>query len=240
MMLQTENKYFSILPFIFGVLVVLLPFLVFVVFRTGDVEIKLEILNTISQILVAASVILAFTKYYETKEKERISKSIELVSFFRKEVISLHANIVNLAKAEKGESYKIHRSILPDNPRLEDYVAISKTEYDQQYEITAIKGVSDIVTQLLNSLEELSSNIIYYRLVSHPALSPIINPFVTCVEQFGYQLLISREIAVGIPTYSSVLTVYQEWKNLVNRLDSEIEIKQVIEKIKRKRLHNSD
>jgi hypothetical protein len=223
------------MPFAFGILVVFVPFLIYLLRITDELSLKLDIVNNIAQLVVAASVFLAFISYFESKENDLQKKAVDCVTFFRVEVISLHENMMKLVRDKKGKDFTPYKQMLVTNPTLSNYLAYTKVEYERQSEIFNLVGNDQPTILLLNALEEVSLKILGYGILKHPALHSIINPFVDIVEVSAYQMLFSREISMGLPTYSYILEVYESWKHLVDRTDPKQRIESVLQNIKTER-----
>ncbi len=176
----------------------------------------LDPLGKIAEIVTAGSLIVALIEYRYKRGRDKMSSIADQISFFRKEIIVKHTELISLIK-NVDSTYKF--------PRLELEVVTIKESRSKHLKIVQeqsniIKRDAKIFScqgELLNMLEELAIRIIYLKTEKHEALNSIRSPFVEAVEQNMVALLMKREVFGGTYNYKTIINLYYLWKEGVDR-----------------------
>jgi len=187
---------------------------------------SLEFIESMFSIVGSLSVAVALAAYLNKKHQDVTAAAIDQISFFRKEIIFANEEFVNFVREKKGKDFVFYRVGL-DEPSI-DYTR-KKFGRESLMQADLIKELDTLLKQtaILNMLEELSLRVLHLKTINHPALSSIMAPFVELVEIHAVILLFHREISTGTPTYSSIIKIYLEWKDKVDRRYPEERLKEV-------------
>ncbi len=198
------------------------------------IELFLNIIQTVAAVVASISVLFAFLAYRNSKIKDSRAAAIDQVSFFRKDIIPLHDNFINSVRETEDKNYIFSRIRL-DRPTIENMIEDFKEDSKKQVELLKKENYLSKQTSILNMLEELALKIKHYETKKHPALNSIKTPFVMLVEISAVTLIYQREIVTGLPTYSTILEIYNEWKDLVDRRNPEERQKEVLDYLEGKK-----
>jgi hypothetical protein len=194
-----------------------------------DLKLILDFIQTTFTVFGSIAVGFAVKTYYYNKKQDNKYAAIDQVTFFREKIISISNDFMKEVRKEKGENYEFARIKL-DNPDINFIITNYKNELDKQFEL---KKYQSTETDILNLLEELSLKIRHYQTEKHEALNSIKIPFVSTVEILANTLLYQRFIATGIPTYSTILEIYNLWKDSVDRREISERMEEFKNKINR-------
>ncbi len=195
--------------------VLLALFSSFLIFLTTRHNFDLEGLQSLFSILGSISIGIALISYFERKDQDITTAAIDLISFFRKEIIVANDDLIKSVQVTFPNYYWF--SIKLDNPDMAYVRQNFKKEVDGQEILSKNQELFSKQTLLLNMLEELSLRIDHFHIFDHPALNSIRIPFVQMVEQNAWALLFQREVFAGLPTYQTILDLYKKWKDQVDR-----------------------
>ena len=194
----------------------LMLFAIFLVYMVIRYEFNLSDVQILFSILGSASIGIALITYFDKKSQDITSSAIEVMSFFRKEVLLLNNDFMKDARNKMGQNYEFQRIKL-DEPNINLVRAEFPDEIKSQLELRKDPDLFIEQTLILNILEEVALKIKLLNILNHPALKSIKSPFVELVEVHATVLLEQREILTGLPTYESVIFIYQIWKDEVDR-----------------------
>ena len=208
------------IPFVLGLSVSVISGLVFLMYIFDSYKAKLEVMNVIAQLVVAISALLAFVNYFESKKQRQVKEAINLVSFFREEVITLHAVISSLIKKDKGENFVCTRITSFDILEIESFYTnrLNKAEFENLSSISNNPKVHDSQIALLNKLEEFALCVYLFGLESNEALLTVRAAFIELVEVHVYVISLQRTIGTSPTLYNQTLRLYSKWQLLVDRL----------------------
>lgn len=198
--------------------------------HTMCLKLILEIIQTIAAVAGSIAVVFAALTYFNNKKKDDRAAAIDQVSFFRKEIIISNEEYVSLVRDNKGDNYNFTRVKL-DSPTIEYTRKNFMKESIEQVELMKDAKYRTKSTLILNMLEELSLKIKHHNTYNHEALNSIKTPFVELVETYAIVLLSQREMFTGLPTYSTILEIYDKWKNIVDRRNPQDRQQEVLKRI---------
>ena len=208
------RKYSLFVPFVLGVLFPVSISLIYIA-RAADIRLKLDIINSLAQLLIAAASVLAFGNYYENKQDKQKKKALELITYFREKIIPKQNAVLHCAQDIKGKNFNLPRLVSFNiNNVKESFSPQTITEWS---EIQKIDGIQDLATELLNTLEEFALTVDCYDLKSDLVLLPIRSAFVEIVEKNIYTVYLQQTYGTGPSVYNSLLKLYDEWQSKVDR-----------------------
>jgi hypothetical protein len=179
--------------------------------------------------VIILTVVIAFIKYRNSKKKDNDSTTIDILSFFRSEVMSESEKFIEDIRDEMGSDYIVNPLRL-DELNLKKFTDDQKKAIQRQGKLRSNKRAS-ISFSTLNKLEELSLKITYFKLQNSEILLSIRKYFVIIVEMNAYYLLLARNFDENDKSYSKVLELYNLWKDNVDRRTGEEIEKDFIEMI---------
>lgn len=157
---------------------------------------------------------LAFHKYSYEREKDKESKIVDLITFFRNDVLFLHKEFADVVRVQCHNNDIEFVQIPAHNPKidflLQEYPDLYKkqSEYLFKSRITA-----QSVTDLCNALEEFSIRVDMLGASDTKRLSFLHSAFVTVVEDLTQYIAAQRDLAFGDGIYNWTIELYKKWKN---------------------------
>lgn len=192
----------------------------------------LNLIDTISNVVVALSASVAVITYFYNKEKDRVLAVVDQVSFFREKVLAEGDKFMRFVRATDKEY--IFSRIKLDEPVIEVIKEKYQKEVVAQLELIKKYGEEFFTLQVncLNLAEELALRIIYSKTSKHKAFNSIKPTFIQLVEMSALLLMQERNIITGNDIYSATLELYLEWKDEVDRSSPEERTEKIIESYK--------
>lgn len=191
----------------------------------------LEEIRIYAEIVTAGSLFIALLTYFYQRKKDKNLAAIDQISFFRKEIIPQCDLFLSFVRDKKSNQSYEFKKVRLDEPILEFAVKKYNSAVREQNDIYKEFKTWSMQTTLLNMLEELSLKIKLFKTNNHEALNSIRAPFVEMIEINAVVLLMQREIITGNQTYSAVINLYLEWKDVVDRRHPKERDKKFMEKM---------
>ena len=179
-------------------------------------QFDLSEVQTLFSVFSSLSIGVAVLTYIEKKDKDSTASTIELISFFRKEIIDINNEFIRKTRTLNGKDVQFPKIKL-DNPDIKYIKEKYPKEFKIQIELKKEWEIWSMQTSILNALEEMALKVYNLNISNHLALSSIKAPFVELMERHAVVLLEQRQIITGLPSYGSALNLYQEWKGGVDR-----------------------
>lgn len=188
----------------------------------------LDILQKIFGIVGSLSLGIALTTYFYKKTQDKNIAAIEQIAFFRKEIISEWEFVANKIKS-KNKKYMFSRIEFNEpiiksmrekySINFQDQTAIFLNNLNDLKIDSEIwdSGILDSQIKLFNMLEEFSLRVYHFKTDQHQALNSVRSAFVEIIEKNATALIFVRYIIAGNPIYSTTLSLYNSWKESVNR-----------------------
>ncbi|MEY2665291.1 MAG: hypothetical protein RLZZ480_396 [Candidatus Parcubacteria bacterium] len=218
-----------LIPCVFGATLVIIVALIIVANSEAGIEIKLDVINSIAQLVVAAASVLAFSNYYENKQEKLRKEALSLITFFRENILIKQTEITSRIVKVKGKDFKFSRFESFDVSNLE---AKYSTESLKQFsEITEIESVMSLMTDLLNAIEQFSLSVNVYGLSNERLLVPVKAAFVELVEINVPTISFHRTVGTGPSLFSELLTLYRKWGPEIDRTTPEQRLANLKKKI---------
>lgn len=209
------RKYWSFVPFVVGILFSVLVALVYLMHVKTDIHIKLEIINNIAQLLVAASAVLAFSNYYERRQERIRVDALNQISYFREHILQKQNEISTVIKSKLGSNFEFHRV---KSFNIDDIEASYTVEIiNELVKPLQVDTVNSSVIDLLNALQQFAVTVDCYNLTNNPLLSSLRAAFVEIVEINIYSVTYNRTVGTAPSVYNSVLNLYKSWEPSVDR-----------------------
>jgi hypothetical protein len=205
-----------------GLLSVIFPALVFLLFKI-DVKHKIDVANLFAQIVMASAALFAFINYFERKNERRMKEALNLISFFRKEMITLQTELTDIVRRKEGSEFKFYRCELFDIESISTIIP-SGEAFENASRIYNVKDAERKATELMNTLEEFSLCVLVNGLDSSPALKSIQAAFVEIVEHNILIVIYHRTVGTAPNVYSETLKLYDKWKRQINRDSPEVRL----------------
>ena len=226
------SKLIYAVPFILGLFTVVISGLIFLMYSADQNEIKLEVVNVMSQIIVAVAALLAFVNYFESIKDRKIKEAVNLVSFIRESIIPVQTDITKLAKKFKGNDFNYIKLESFDVENIESsYVKLSRSDFDSMSSLPSNDEIYSLQISLLNKLEEFSLKVRLYDLVSHEALKCVWATFTEILEINAYTISYQKTVGISSSLYSEQLSLYKQWDKFVYRESPEIRFKNLKQKV---------
>jgi len=188
------------------------------------------LISILELIIISVSIWIALSTYRRSKKKDSDSTAIDILSFFRSEIITESDKFRKHLRHEKGADYIIESLRLYDLD-LKNLTEEQKKAIKRQMEIFH-EDRALIAFYVLNSLEELSLKITYFKLQDSEILFSIRAPFVEIFETKGFYFLLARKFDEDNKSYSKTLELYNLWKNNIDRRTVKDLQKEIIKIIK--------
>jgi len=205
-----------------GILISIIFFGKFV-FRLES-SLVLDLLQFISLLLAFVGILSGLIKYHEEKEKEKSKEIIELVAFFRNEILPLHFNIINILREKKLDVVQISLR----NPTME---FILKNYIEKVRMQHAYVWKSDVnSTSQLNTLEEFALRVYLLNAEDEKSLFLVRYTYCVILEQLTLLILAHREMISGNSMYQNSLNLYKVWEPSVDMASHEERLKSFDEK----------
>jgi hypothetical protein len=160
-----------------------------------------------------ASIFIAAKKYLFDISAAKTSAAIDQVSFFRSEIIESHIAFFDDLKDKNQKMSRIRM----DEFDLAQIIKKNENAAIGQMRITNNPAYFRKCVSFLNLLEEFALRVFHHDVQNHHAMRSLKAPFVEVVEYNVIGLLRIREIEVGAPTYDTVIKLYNEWKDDIDR-----------------------
>lgn len=219
--LRKLTKALPFVPLVYGVLVVVFPALVVLMNRQQDGISKLEVINVMAQIVVAASALLAFANYFERKSERNLKEIISLISFFREQVIPGQSKIVQIGKEKIAADFSPFRVRSFNHLDPESSYPESKSDFYKLSSSTNIKEIHAAQVELLNKLEQFSLTARLYSLEMTTELDSVRAAFIEIVECNIYVVCLNRVVGTSANLYRETLSLYGKWEPLVDKATPE-------------------
>lgn len=217
------------------ILIFLVGFVIGVIFSyneiTGKILPNLSILAKIAEIITAFSVLIAAIAFIYQIQKDSIDAATEELSFFREKFVpaakKFDQNLRTFLKIDEG-------TMLPTFNKITDFNLewIRKNMRDiADEQLIPLKNNSDLPSELVNitnMLETFSQEIIHKKTINHPVLIAARALYVKFVEVNA--AYICTLMYLNKDTYRGIKTVYDTWKDKIDR-DT---LEQKIEKTKKR------
>ena len=229
--MRNMSNYFrkiSIVALITGLSLSVIFGLIFLMALSSEYKEKLEIVNVITQVVVATSALLAFVNYFESKTERKIKEAINQVSFFREHIITLQTKITKLVKKEKGNDFNFIKMESIDTLNIESsFLKLKRDDFDKMSSVSNIEEVYLTQLELLNKLEEFALNVRLYELTNHKALECIHSAFIEIIELNIYLVAVQRTIGTSASLFSDQLSLYCNWEKFINRQSPEMRLEKL-------------
>lgn len=190
---------------------------------------NLDVLQKVFSIAGSLSLGIALAAYLTKKKQDGSIAAIEQIAFFRKEIIPKYKKIIEEIK-RKNENYVFSRIKL-DRPTIE----FIREKYPVNFERHASLFLNDLSgfnggsllsdqkfldeqIELFNMLEEFSLRANHFGTEQHKALDSVRAAFVEIIEQNAVALIFVRDVINGSKIYSTTLSLYNTWKDSVNKV----------------------
>jgi hypothetical protein len=161
-----------------------------------------------------------------TKRQDSTTKTIDQISFFRKEIIPQYNQIAESIKAQHP-AYNFPRIIL-DIPTTAFLKEKYPKEVKEQANIWQMdRKKQDELIALLNTIEEFALRAVHFENIQHVALESIKVTFVQLIEQNAAFIVYERDAVLGSSIYAASLQLYGLWKNDVDRATPEERLKRL-------------
>jgi len=215
-------------PFIIGILIIVLPALVYLISVSESFSKKIDISNLICQILVASAALLAFGSYYVNKKDKIQKESIKLVTFFRENIIEQQNQIIKMIK--NNASTKDLSSLRLENfdiSNIEGSFSRNRSIFINQSIISEIDGIDSLQSNILNSVDEFALRVNSQDLANNNILILIIASFVEIIEHNIFSISRTRVVGTSANSYHDTLRLYDCWKDRVDRKSPEVRLKEM-------------
>lgn len=168
-------------------------------------------------ILAAIGILVATMKYIYEKEKDRKNEIINLISFFREEVIKEHTKFGELVRVIFGKNIVFQRFRL-DEVSL-DWVKNNKSALaDKQIDYVFYNHETrNQAVNTMNALEEFSAKIKILKAIDSPELEILYSTFVMIFEDLAILVLDERELGPGETIFRNSVKVYELWSKRIDR-----------------------
>jgi hypothetical protein len=177
----------------------------------------LNIIEKIANIVTATSFVVAILSYLYTKKQDKNKSALEIIHFFRSEIITHNENLIAKIKELKGEQYFV-KSIFLENVSIEFGREKFPNELLEQAHISSDNPkIFALQVLLLNMLTELALKIKYSKTIKHSSLNCIKPAFTTLFEQNVGMILMHNQILNDKAVYQDVIDLYDEWKMNIDR-----------------------
>lgn len=195
---------------------------------------KLDLINTISNVVVAVSASVALFTYFYNRRKDNVLAVVDQVSFFREKVLAEVDKYIKFVRA-KDPDYIFSRISL-DSPDIKVIREKHKIEVAEQIDLIKTYGdeLFSLQVSSLNLAEELSLRIIYSKTINHKAFNSIKPVFVQLVEMSALILMQERDVITGNEVYSAILELYNKWKDNVDRSSPEERTQKILDSYEKK------
>lgn len=191
----------------------------------------LNLLESTGIFLASVSLFLAYLKYRSDVNNSTKTAVIELISFFRTEILNLNDEFINHVRNKKDENYRFVRVQL-NEPTIQYIKDNFKQQTKRQAELINETKCLPKQIKVLNALEEFSLKVKQYKAANHIVLKSVINTFVELVEIHAVALLSARDITTGEPTYEGTLNLYNIWKDIADRRMPDERREELLQKLK--------
>ncbi len=207
----------TLIPGILGVATVVIFSLFYIGSKEIEIDSKLDVINSIAQLIMATASVLAFSNYYENKQEKLRKEALNLITFFREKILIKQTEITSSVVKVKGKDFKFSRFRSLDISNLE--AKYSKESLKEFSEVTEIEGVMELITDLLNAIEQFALSVNVHGLSNEKTLMPVKAAFVELIEIQVNLMAISFHRTVGTAPglFSELLDLYKKWELEIDR-----------------------
>jgi hypothetical protein len=182
-------------------------------------------------LLTSLGILVAVSKYFYEKRKDKEREIIELVSFFRATVLAFHEKFADKIRKEFPNLRFVRVRL--SQPTLEyvrsHHSALAEKQYSYIFNNNKEIEVSAINT--LNAVEEFSLKVNLLEAADSEDLQILHDTFVEIIEDLAIPLLYQRETLHDESMYSNTVGLYEEWEPDFSRRPIEERVKEFKHKL---------
>ncbi len=176
-------------------------------------------------------VLIALRKYLYEKARDRKMEIVELVSFFRNQVMTRHEDFLRVARETEGNDYEFPRIPFKEasvNHLKEEFASQSLKQIQLQKKNPEIFYLRHSV---INVLEEFALRVHLSEAQDSSKIHCLKQAFIEMVETHAEKLITQRTVFTGGDTFSETIYLYFHWYSSADNLSVEDRLELELAKI---------
>ncbi len=168
-------------------------------------------------LITSLSILLALSKYAYEKERDRKNEIVDMISFFREEVIGCHTKFGNLILEKFGSGHefvKIQMEEVTIKWVRNHHSAKAEKQAGYIYDSYHTRNCA---VNAMNALEEFSAKVKILKAMNSPELEILYPTFVMVFEDLAVLVLAERELGPGETMFRNSVELYNLWSRNVSR-----------------------
>ncbi len=197
----------------------ILVFSIFIIYNCNFISIKA--IDSISGLILAIVGVIGLQQLFVTLDDSKVKRELEsndyafsILNFFREKILN-KATVINNNIINKKQTIPRFKNLKKDtNFYNEEMKDLDQTVVDSYIKIVFLDNdVYDDVTDLFNSIEEISAKIIFSKNYKHNALNVIRKAYIEIIENHSVFLYLLTSV-YGYSFYHTI-ELYKKWKPIV-------------------------